>query len=211
VNDYGVHMKNYLKIPLHLILIVWILNSCSAFLFPATTDPAKKLGYAMQLLAQDRPLAADMLINDAIRICIKGENTHTLAEAYQEYAYLLTSDSSEGRWKRYFERHGFRDKTPYNRKNQAAIEYLGKAARLFETVEDYRGSLVAYIGMKYVYQYKIKDNTKACDAYKKALLSFRNRKDHEDLYIHPFDPTMKPFKITEDVIRKWMSELENCK
>ncbi|MDQ5987496.1 MAG: hypothetical protein CSYNP_03241 [Syntrophus sp. SKADARSKE-3] len=202
-------MNNTLK---SLVLLITLLAGCAAFGVPYTSDPEEKINYAKQLLEINRPVPADRLLTDAVEIYTRENNKQGLAQTYLVYAFFLTSKPLEDDlWRSAYEKRGFLDKTPYSKRYEAAIEYTEKAAHLYESDGDYDGALSAYMSMGHTYKQVVKNNSKACDAYKKALLAYKARKEKRDLYIQPFDQNRKLFKINEDVIKRWMNDLEGCK
>src|SRR3569832_1253737 len=80
-------------IPAFLLLVA--LAGCAAALVPETSDPARKLGWARELINnQNRPIPAERLIKEALTIYQAEQNelgeadaNRTLAEFYKSDAY----------------------------------------------------------------------------------------------------------------------------
>ena len=81
-----------------VVLILCIaITGCTAMFVPATSDPAKKLSYACQLVQYlGRPLPAEGLIWDAIEIYTKDQNEKGLMEAYWMYGIFFSIKSCRG-------------------------------------------------------------------------------------------------------------------
>jgi hypothetical protein len=113
------------KTLLSAALLLIVLAGCSAAFVPYTSDPAKKLSYAYQLVRyQGRPLPAEGLIWDSIEIYTKDRNEKGLMEAYWMYGIFFQSKAVED-YQKIYEQHGFRDKTAnYKNRYEKSIEYL---------------------------------------------------------------------------------------
>lgn len=68
--------------------------SCAAALVPETNDPGEKLKQSYSLISNKRGIAAEKVINDALRMYQKRGDQEGLANCYYAYALLYRSDVS---------------------------------------------------------------------------------------------------------------------
>lgn len=161
---------------------VILLAGCAAIFVPATSDPGKKLGWAVELFEhQDRPLPAGRLIEEAIDIYTKENNQLGLAEAYRVKGIYLQSRSVVN-WSESFTEYGFADKSlRYGSRYESSLEYLQKALGNYteyeRVVRSHRPSeltlilgklsnLLFLIGNAYAFK---RDEQAACSAYNKSI------------------------------------------
>ncbi len=73
-----------------IILLAILVAGCAAMGVPYTTDPKKKLSYAVMLYdEQQRPLPAERLIRESIDIFKSENNEKGLAQAYRVYGFFF--------------------------------------------------------------------------------------------------------------------------
>lgn len=141
---------------------------------PLTSDPAKKLKYAEALYTDfDRPLPAEMLIEEAMKVCEKkyAEDDTCLAAVHITYAGFLQSDAV-GIWAEGYRKYGFWDKTvTVDNRYGKAIEYWEKALNVFEKNKMYAEASNAYFNIGKIYHVALKDDEKACEKYDQSLHS----------------------------------------
>lgn len=117
------------------VLCFFAILGCSAVGVPYTSDPAKKLWYAQNLVSElDRPLPAENLIKESYELChTKYPQDETcLATVYVTYAQFLESDAVRS-WSGWYQKNGFWDKSvTVDNRFEKAIEYWHKAIRTFE-------------------------------------------------------------------------------
>ncbi|MDQ5987495.1 MAG: hypothetical protein CSYNP_03240 [Syntrophus sp. SKADARSKE-3] len=203
-------MSRYLRISMLILLMILSLNGCTAALVPYTSDPEKKLDYAIQLLQVNRPLLAERLIKGVIEEYRKENNEKGLSFAYRVYAHFLVSPpiNEDEVWRMEYGKHGFLDKTTYDKRYATSIEYMEKAEQILQKYHDYDELVTLYMSMGAVYE-QINEKSKACEAYKKCLSSYKSRTKQGDSVARSFG-SGKPFKINESVIRKWINYVGGC-
>lgn len=166
------------KTLLSAALFLIVLAGCSAAFVPYTSDPAKKLSYAYQLVQyQGRPLPAEGLIWDAIEIYTKDQNENGLMAAYWTYGIFFQSKAVEDLQKIY-ERRGFLDKTAtFKNRYEKSIEYLNRA-EVVATKRHYT-NMIANIQYNKSFAYGLNgDMNQACKALASSLEI--NKKYHNE-------------------------------
>jgi tetratricopeptide (TPR) repeat protein len=153
-----------------------ILGGCEALLVPATSDPLEKLNSAEYLFMKaNRPIPAEKLILDAIKIYQERDDPYGLGHAYREYGDFLYSDAvSKLGW--FYVKNGFLNKSiTYDNRLEKAKEYDSKALEYFERAErqyieskkfDYLTNV--YINMAWCY-FVLYEYKKSCEYYDKSL------------------------------------------
>jgi tetratricopeptide (TPR) repeat protein len=163
-------------------VLALLLTACAAFMVPETSDPAKKLGWARELIEnQNRPIPAERLIVEAVGIYQQQQNELGLAEAYRMYGLFFKS-RAVGNFEEYYQKNGFNDKTAsYGARYQKAIEYFDKARVLLEKNDDVRW--ITNVHVQKAFAYELMNNIgAACDAYDAALKSHHAaQRSHPDL------------------------------
>lgn len=162
-----------------------LLSACAAMLVPETSDPAKKLAWARELIeSQNRPLPAERLIVEATNIYQSQQNELGLAEAYRVYGLFFMS-RAVGRHQGFYEKSGFVDRTAnYATRYQRAIEYFDKALVLLEKNKDVQWITNVHALKAFTYE-DMNDKPAACRAYDQSLVSHRAiRENRPDLMTH---------------------------
>ena len=165
-------MKNFL-----IVLSCISLIGCAAAGVPVTFNPDKKLWYAESLIYDlGRPLPAETLIEEAVRIYEKRKDEVGLARAYRTYANFLeyqavAVDNDKERYRNY--RRVSMDKTvTFDNLHEKALEYWRKALYLFEKNSMYDGASNAYINIGILLgSSAFHDSVGACENFEKGLQS----------------------------------------
>jgi hypothetical protein len=94
-------------------------------------DTQAQLREAVDLYAkQDRPVAADKLIREAVNTYLNSGDQLGLADAYRTYGFFLRSQSVEGKWSKYYRENGFLDRSvSFDTRYEKSIDYLEKRAQ----------------------------------------------------------------------------------
>ncbi len=176
-----------------------VLSGCAGVGVMSSDNQMENLHNAHVLFArEDRPLIAERLILQSIAVFKKHGNNIGLGDAYREYAELLDSPSTSGKWKTYYENNGFLDGfTTYDRRAESAAYYYRKALVAYKRAVpdleankryDYltndfynAGHIDALLGNK----------QGACEAYKRALLAYRENVSA--------NPEAKPYSPTGSI------------
>lgn len=158
------------------LIKLFILSSCFAVLFgcatamaPSSDDPEKILGWATVLLEkQDRPLPAERLIREAIKIYQTQNDEVGLGDGYRKYGYFFRSPSVK-RWEQTYRKYGFLDKTAtFDQRLNKSIEYYVKARDLFTKNNSYDGLSNVDLNLASVYEEK-GEREMACKALDSSL------------------------------------------
>ena len=115
---------------------VLLLSACSAVGVAATPDPRQKLEDAQVLFdSKNRPLPAEGLILEAIKIFEQRQDWQWLGHSYREYGDLLKSDAV-ARLESMYRRDGFRDKTiTWENHLDRALEFYRMALESYKRAE----------------------------------------------------------------------------
>src|SRR3569832_67784 len=110
-------------IPAFLLLVA--LAGCAAALVPETSDPARKLGWARELINnQNRPIPAERLIKEALTIYQAEQNELGEADANRTLAEFYKSDA-------YANNAHYKATTEYPLRYKTAIGYYNNALALY--------------------------------------------------------------------------------
>lgn len=173
-----------------------ILSGCAGVGVMSSDNQMENLHNAHVLFArEDRPLIAERLILQSIAVFKKDGNNIGLGDAYREYADLLDSPSTSGKWKTYYENNGFLDGfTTYDRRAESAAYYYRKALVAykravpdFEADKRYDYLTNDFYNVGYI-DTLLGDNQGACAAYKSALAAYRENMS-ENPQAKPYSPT----------------------
>ncbi len=120
-----------------LVLATALLGACSGVGIVASSDPLVKLNDAEELFRrQDRPLAAERLILEAMEIYRMQGNARGLGNANREYADLLRSTAVSGKWQKHYQDHGFLDRSvTYENRLEKSTQYYEKALAHYTDAE----------------------------------------------------------------------------
>jgi tetratricopeptide (TPR) repeat protein len=128
------------------LVLISALAGCSGFGVASKTDPIDKLNQAESLyIHEDRPLMAEILIFDAMKIAKERQDLRALGSAHREYADLLRSPSITGKWAEHYRSKGFVDRsitfdTRLEKSNEyyrQAISYYDQGAQEFKRNNQY--------------------------------------------------------------------------
>lgn len=150
-----------------------LLTACAAMYVPETSDPAKKLAWAIELIEkQSRPIPAERLIVEATDIYQLQQNELGLAEAYRVYGLFLASRAVY-RQRSFYAKNGFLDTTvDYATRYQKAIEYFDRALAILEKNNDVILATNVHALKAFTYE-DMDDKPAACRAYDRSLASHR--------------------------------------
>ncbi len=157
-----------------IILLAILVAGCAAMGVPYTTDPKKKLSYAVMLYdEQQRPLPAERLIRESIDIFKSENNEKGLAQAYRVYGFFFRSAAIKS-WHRYYKRNGFmEDGASFANRYDKSIEYFEKSEAIFKKHNIYDALTNVYLHKGFTYEFA-KKNKEACEEYKKSIVSHQN-------------------------------------
>ena len=158
-----------------------LIAGCAGIGYVATTDPYQKLGQAQSLVGEDRLLAAEDVIGQALSTFQQRNDIAGMAEAYHAYGNLYKNGLfQDGRWTPKFQELGTWDGT-YTK----SIANFSKAQQLFEQSADEIGAVKCLVGAGNAYSLR-NDKPKACALYREALTRYRNAKGTgQPLKAHP--------------------------
>jgi len=186
-----------------------VLTGCSAMLVPATSDPAKKLSYAYELVInQGRPLPAERLIRDAITFYSAEQNEKGLMEAYWMYGVFFKSNAV-GALQTTYEPSGFLDTTAtFKNRYEKSIEYFNKAEMIATKLQN--KNMIANMQFNKAYAYvAIGDNHQACKSFA-SCLEF-NRQFHRENPDAKFSLSDGSFGNFEEYAKSLESDMEVLK
>jgi len=159
--------------------VACLLTACTGVGIIATDNPLTKLNDAEVLFEQkDRPLPAERLIQEAISIYQRNDDTHGLGNAYREYADFLKSPAV-ARHEAHYRQTGFIDKsiTFDNRLEKAnefyrrALEYYSRAAAELKQSGPYDALTNVYFNMAWVHL-ALGQHDQACDDFDRTLQAY---------------------------------------
>lgn len=195
-------------VPVAMVLVA--LSGCAGVGVLASSNQISNLNQAEQLYGrEDRPLIAERLILQAAADFKKSGNELGLGDAYREYADLLVAPSTSGKWKVYYEQHGFLDgSTTYDGRAKAAVAYRKKALVAYERAvadleprQRYDALTNAYYNIGYT-EALLGDTPGACKAYNNALAAF-----HANVQANPQSKPYSPSGSVSDFIGAKMRSL----
>ena len=193
-------LMNKMSSRLAIILLLLTVNGCAFVGVPATSDPAKKLAHAADLIDQGRPLSAEQLIREALDIYTRESNEVGTAEAYRLMASFFRSKAVQ-ETRGWYIKNGFQDKSAsYETRFQKSIEYYKKAEAIFIKYKEYGDLTNVYLNIGYAY-YGLGDDDKTCESFKKSLDSNR-----QYLAANPGSPVILPkgYRTYEEYISEDM-------
>ncbi len=176
-------MNKYKKILFIEIVLSFFLVGCAAVGVPLTFSPEKKITYAQTLFQEfDRPLPAQDLIEEAIKIYKDRNDQFGLAIAYQTYGDFLQS-TAVGQWSKM----KFFDKSViHENRYQKALEYYKKALDISENISDYAMASSVYFSIGRLYFLYFEDKDIVCDSFSKSIekhLMFRRNNPNTKLIL----------------------------
>ncbi len=136
---------------------------------PSTDDPARKLGWAQELVEnQDRPIPAERLIRESIDIYQEQKDEMGLARAYRVYG-IFFKDKAINKWQKFYQETGFLDKSAtYETRFPKALEYFEKSLSLSMKNEDIDMPPNLYLLIAFTYQ-NMRQPEAACLAFDKSI------------------------------------------
>lgn len=152
------------RVPLRPLALASLVG-CTAIGIPATSDPAKKLDLAWELIHQGRrPFPTEVLIQEAIEIYQRGGDEIGLARAYSIYGVFF-------RVPLYLPEYRFQDKSAtYETRFKTSIDYFEKARSLYQK-DAYTSNLsTVYFQMGMTYA-EMDERESACTSFQKSLES----------------------------------------
>lgn len=135
-------------------------------------DPHIKLAVAQALLGPERrPQEAEKLIREAIEIFARRKQALGLADAYREYGHFFASAAVEE--SKLYRDRGFLDGlTAHADRHRRALEYLDKAAALFEEQKRFDALANVHLNRGRAYA-RMGESKVACSAFDQSLESAR--------------------------------------
>jgi tetratricopeptide (TPR) repeat protein len=163
------------------LIALFSLAGCAGIGVVDSPDPLVKLNDAAYLFQKEnRPVPAETLIVEAMRIYEKRNDPHGLGNANREYADFLRS-AAVFNWRAAYHRGGFSDPSvTYDNRLEKASEYDTKALayyRLAETQELAAGKYDALTNVYYnmaVSNRSLGDLKEACVYYDRALQAYND-------------------------------------
>ncbi len=134
-------IKQYLAILLPVALI-----ACSTTQLIETSDPNLKLDQSQQLIKADKPLQAEILLQQALIIYKENNNKMGEAEAYQRIGIYYSSEHYHDNADHY------KQQQTYDAGNVKALSYLKKADFLFQKTGNFYGASITNYLIAVIYQ-----------------------------------------------------------
>lgn len=160
---------NNLKM-IFILFTVIFFTGCAAVGVLSTNDPKQKITDAYWLFDEKRrPLRAEPLIKEAIKIYQNNNDTSGLAEGYIAYGIFLRSYAVERYSERYQEK-GFLDiNVTYENRHEKSIEYFEKAAKIFKNSKelDKLTNIYLHMGFTYMSANLVSDG---CKKFKESII-----------------------------------------
>jgi tetratricopeptide (TPR) repeat protein len=157
------------------------LAACAGVGVVNSPDPLVKLNDAAYLFQKEnRPVPAETLIQEAIVIYEKRDDSHGLGNANREYGDFLRSGAVFN-WRDAYRRHGFLDRSvTYDNRLEKASEHYSKALeyyRLAKTQEMAAGKYDALTNVYYnmaLSHFALGARNEACADYDRALHAYND-------------------------------------
>jgi len=174
-------MNHFRKISVAILAVylLGLLGGCAAALVPSTSDPARKLGWAQELMDnKNRPLPAEKLVNEAIEIYTVQQNELGLAEAYRVYGLFFKSYAVASQ-QRHYEESGFLDKSAtYAKRFEKSLEYFEKSRDLLQKNGDLDSLPNVYVQIGITYTF-MNNSIAACNSYDASLKAHQSRMEQD--------------------------------
>ncbi|VAW64798.1 hypothetical protein MNBD_GAMMA10-1394 [hydrothermal vent metagenome] len=148
-----------------IIFLSYILSGCSAVDIVETNDPHMKIEQALLLINSNRPIPADKLIVQAIRIFKESNDSIGLVRAYRLRGDFLISSQVENN-ENFFNKYGFiLDGKIYDNRHEKAIDYFIITKNLIKADKRNLYSALTQIHMKLAKTYSDHTNNhkEVCD------------------------------------------------
>ena len=201
-NNDGKRTKIMRKITvLILVLILFSCHSSEAVLF--SFHPQEKLKEADYMMSINRPIAADLLIDEVIRFCAKKNNEPCLVDAYFSYGKLLMWQTADV--DKFYKIASYVDKNiTTDNVNQKSVEYFEKALALAKKHEMDANASAIYIKIGILQFTRFKDQASACESFDQGLRynQMFQKNNPEKRVVLP-----KGFKSFEDYISEGKKEM----
>jgi len=181
-------------------VVLSTLLGCAAIGVPATSDPDKKLAHAYQLMAIERFLPAERLIQEALDIYTKQGNEIGMAEAYHAFGNFYKNGVYHTKFAGFYKRLGTYDGT-YMR----SIDNFSSARAIFEKHENYAGVTKCLVGLGNAYSLR-GEKDKACVSYDDAL-GFYHKAKQKDPSVRL--PILPKYRDAEELINAF-KQSEGC-
>lgn len=168
------------------------LIGCAGVGVVSSSDPKVKLSDATSLFdQQDRPLIAEQLIREAIGICEKSADKSCLADSYRTYGFFFRSRSVSGNSSKYYQEHGFLDKSAtFDTRYAKSIEYFKKSREIYAHLEKYDALTNVDLNMGFSYEL-MGEKKLACQAFDASAADNR-----ENLHRNPNANVALPKGVT---------------
>ena len=171
----------FFRLNLFSLALIFSLAACSGFGVVSKTDPIDKLNQAESLyLHEDRPLMAEILIFDAMKIAKERQDLRALGSSYRQYADLLRSPAITGKWASHYRTKGFEDRsitfdTRLEKSNEyyrQSISYYDQAAKQFTLNNQY--DLLTNVDFNTAWSYsQLGEKLKSCSYFDRALAAHK--------------------------------------
>jgi tetratricopeptide (TPR) repeat protein len=195
-----VRFARRLPMPALACVVLLSLLGCAAIGVPATSDPDRKLAQAYQLMAIERFVPAERLIQETLDIYTKQGNEIGMAEAYHTFGNFYKNEIYHTKFARFYKSLGTYDGT-YMR----SIDNFSTARALFEKNENYAGVTKCLIGLGNAYSLRA-EKDKACVSYDDAL-GFYNKAKQKDPSVRL--PILTKYRDAEELINAF-KQSEGC-
>lgn len=167
------------------------------------SDPYRALAEARTLYAQkDRPVEAEKRLHDAITAFTAGNDEKGLADAYDQYAYLLESPAVT-RAEKTFRKDGFLDRTvTYDNRLQKSIAYFDRAAPIYARLKRFDKLTENNVGRGIVFA-NLANRDEACASFEQAD-SFHDESERRNPDAKPAVPSgFKTWGAYLASLKKW--------
>ena len=153
-------------------LLLFLLSGCAGIGVTATSDPAEKLNQAERMQNENRPVMAETLILESIKIYEGNNDILGLAEAYHAYGNLHKNSIVQ------------QYKTIYDPTYMKSINSFKKSKELFQQANSEIGVVKSLVGIGMCYSMR-QEREKACPYYEDALSKYKSGKENGKITKEP--------------------------
>ncbi|NBF03416.1 hypothetical protein GV819_14070 [Pseudomonas sp. Fl5BN2] len=144
---------------------ILLVSGCAVVGVMESSDPRQKQANAEAMLEQNRPRAAELLIEQSLQLCRRSGQALCFADGYRAYGRFLMSSTLDGQWKTDFEQNGFREpQVSYANRYDKALEYFQRSRALYVQEGRFDGASNVSLQRGFIYEMQA-DTSSACNAY----------------------------------------------
>jgi len=178
-----------------IVLLAVVVNilGCAAALVPTTSDPAKQLEYAYDLINAGRPLPAERLAKEALARFESVSDNSGAGRAYRVLGILYQSSAY-----RSFEKF-YREQGTYDPTYGTSIANFKHSAESFRKAGDLWGASAGLVGVGDGYMNQ-GDRQEGCAAYREASVTYNDPAAVFTGLIHTWNPKYKTYAEMLDAL-----------